>query len=230
MAVLAAVWIAMGLLLTHVVLHGRLGGRDEAVNQWMADHRTALQNTVSSWAGNLGATLTIITIAAVATLVLLVRRRWAAALFVALAPLTEVVAFLATTAVVDRPRPDVVKLDTVPPTSSFPSGHTAAAVATYGALALVVDERARRRLVKVVMWVLALLIPALVMWARLYRGMHHPTDVVAGLLLGLASLLVAAKAVSAAEQAAARRADRTARASGHDPSVPSAPPAPVVAP
>jgi membrane-associated phospholipid phosphatase len=42
--------------------------------------------------------------------------------------------FLMTTLAIDRPRPAVVHLDTSPPTSSFPSGQTAAAMALYGGI------------------------------------------------------------------------------------------------
>ena len=44
----------------------------------------------------------------------------------------ELLAFLVVTAVVNRPRPGVPHLDAAAPTSSFPSGHTAPAVALYG--------------------------------------------------------------------------------------------------
>jgi membrane-associated phospholipid phosphatase len=98
--------------------------------------------------------------------------------------------FLVTTLVVHRPRPHVVKLDHSPPTSSFPSGHTAAALTLYGALALLIYLHTRRRSA----WLL-LLMPAAVGMARLYRGMHHPSDVLAGLLLGTLAITAAYRAV-----------------------------------
>ncbi len=45
--------------------------------------------------------------------------------------------------------------------------------------------------------------PAAVGFARVYRGMHHPTDVVAGALMGVAVLAVALVAVRAAKVASA---------------------------
>jgi membrane-associated phospholipid phosphatase len=40
----------------------------------------------------------------------------------------------------------------------------------------------------------------------MYRGMHHPTDVAAGLLVGLGALAVAVTAARAAKAAEARSA------------------------
>jgi undecaprenyl-diphosphatase len=88
-----------------------------------------------------------------------------------------------------------------PPTSSYPSGHTAAATVLYISLAVITAyalaraDQARRFtgwLVSV-----AALIILFVAVSRLYRGMHHPTDVVAGFLLGLGALLVTTMAVKA---------------------------------
>lgn len=50
----------------------------------------------------------------------------------------ELLTFLCVTLVVHRPRPPVARLDVAPETSSFPSGHTAAAVALYGCIAILV--------------------------------------------------------------------------------------------
>ena len=61
---------------------------------------------------------------------------------------------------------------------SFPSGHASGAVAAYGSLA--VYEKNRKLL-----WVLALVLPLLVGFSRVYVGAHYPTDVLCGWLLGL---------------------------------------------
>jgi undecaprenyl-diphosphatase len=77
-----------------------------------------------------------------------------------------------------------------PPTSSFPSGHTAAAVALYGCLALVVLRQLANRLVARAIVVLCCCVPVIVAVSRVYRGMHYLTDVIFGAIGGGIWLLV----------------------------------------
>ena len=60
---------------------------------------------------------------------------------------------------------------------AFPSGHAANAVTIFGSLAA--HERKRKFL-----WVLAVLLPLLVGFSRVFVGSHYPTDVFCGWLLG----------------------------------------------
>ena len=122
-------------------------------------------------------------------------RRWREPLLVAVALTGEVIIFLLVTLLVDRPRPPVRHLDQAPPTSSFPSGHTAAAIVMYGALAVLASERARSAAVKGLFIALAVAVPVLVGLARLYRGMHFTSDVLGGALLGVSWLLVSVRGV-----------------------------------
>jgi undecaprenyl-diphosphatase len=93
--------------------------------------------------------------------------------------------FLATAAITGRPRPEVPLLDGPLPTSAFPSGHVAATICLYAGIALLVFGHTRS------WWrwlalVPAVAMPLLVATARLYRGMHHPTDILGGVLLAIA--------------------------------------------
>lgn len=117
--------------------------------------------------------------------------------------------FLAVTESVDRARPHVHRLDASPPTSSYTSGHTGAATALYAGLAVLVLSRVRRPW----RWPLAgllFLVPLAVGVSRLYRGMHHPTDVIGGMTNGTLSLLIVARAVFTDGSVAAVPAQRTA--------------------
>ena len=97
---------------------------------------------------------------------------------------------MATTLLIDRPRPNVPQLDAAPPTSSFPSGHTAAAVCFYGSVAAIILWHSRHRWIKVVAVVVCAAVPLTIAGSRVYRGMHYPTDVLAGVLLGAIWLTV----------------------------------------
>jgi membrane-associated phospholipid phosphatase len=181
----------VGYLLTHP-LHGTAFERRDAwANRWLAHHRDATWNTVTHWLTYVAETMTVIAIGLVFFVGLrLVLGRWRESMFLAAALAGEVTIFLATTLMIDRNRPPVPQLDDSPPTSSFPSGHTAAAIALYGALAIIALRVSGRAWLRTLAVIFAVALPICVAFARLYRGMHFPTDVLGGALLGIAWLIV----------------------------------------
>lgn len=84
--------------------------------------------------------------------------------------------------VFQRPRPELAFLHLE--TYSFPSGHSTAATAAYGALAFLLWPAAQtaRRRVALVAAVVCLI--ALVGFSRLYLGVHYLSDVLGGFALG----------------------------------------------
>ena len=197
------VFAGIGLLVTHQL--GALTRWDDHVVRSFADNRTSALNHWTDYATKVADTFGILVVLLAAAIVLFVlRHRWEA-LFLVVALCLELATFLTVNTVVDRPRPAGPRLGSLPSTSSFPSGHTAAMVALYGGLALLINARFRARIVGIVSWIVALLAAAAIGFARVYRGMHHPSDVVAGALLGFAVLAVAFLAVRAGERAAAER-------------------------
>ena len=110
--------------------------------------------------------------------------------FLALAVIVEATVFVISSFIVDRDRPPVDQLDPPAPSGSFPSGHTAAAVAFYAGLFVVVCWHTRNRVVRAIFAVIAVAAPLVVGVSRAWRGMHHPLDVIAGFLLGLAALYI----------------------------------------
>ena len=93
----------------------------------------------------------------------------------------ELGAFLAAATVVKRPRPGVTQLDQHLPTSAYPSGHEAATCCLYVAVAILVIGHARAWW-RWLFLVPAIAMPVLVALSRMYRGEHHPTDILASLL------------------------------------------------
>ena len=175
----------LGLLIRHVLFYGRVGVWDRQVEVWFASHRRGSLNTLTGYANALGGTFSVIGLVIFVFLIFRWRLgRWDESLVILTVMVGEVTVFLAVTFTVQRSRPAVVRLDKSPPTLSYPSGHTAAALALYGGVAVLVFFIYGRNWKTVVVAVLLYSLPILVGISRLYRGMHYPTDVLAGALGG----------------------------------------------
>jgi hypothetical protein len=195
----AAVAVAAGLayvgLVAVVGLVGALVGTtppgiDVDVTRALTERRGSTVDAVSGAVGALSAPSTVLAATGAAVLVLLLLHRSSAAVVLLVSLPLELAVFVTVALVVDRPRPDVEPLDTVPFTGSFPSGHTAAAVALYGSLAWIVLAESRSPALRRAAVVVAVAAPIGVAVARIHRGMHHLTDVLVGGALGAATLAV----------------------------------------
>src|SRR5829696_3809175 len=208
--VLVLALTAIGEGIVHAGFLSGLRQWDESVNHWLAEHRTgALDGFTSAWT-KLMDTLPAVCVALVVEAKLALRRRWDDMLLVVTGLALELAVFLSVNALVDRPRPDVERLGSLPNTSSFPSGHVAATIVLYGSIALFVTLARRGATVQWLAWSGVVLFAGCVAFSRVYRGMHHPSDVLAGMVLGIACLVVAAVASRAA--AASRTAPTRASA------------------
>lgn len=197
LAIMAALTIGVGLLITKILQTTTLVANDQGVNEQLAQGRTAYWSSITDVVSGLSDTPVIIT--ATALLVIgfrLVFRRWNESIFLALAVFSQSAIFLLATVFAQRKRPAVEHLDPAPPTSSFPSGHTSAAVAFYCGVALVLTVHTHRyKILNVLWWLVGLGIPLGIGYSRMYRGMHHLSDVSWGFLLGLVCIAVAANAL-----------------------------------
>jgi undecaprenyl-diphosphatase len=193
---ITVVLLGIGMLLTHPLANS-VGGWDEHVNEFFANRRTSMWDDFTSIATSSFNTVPVVVAAAVLDGLLLVRRRVREAVFITLGLLVEITVFLSVTFVVARPRPDVVRLNSTPATSSFPSGHTAAATVLFVGVAVIVACCTTRVVLRAASYVLAVVVVTSVGFGRVYRGLHHPTDVFVGVAFGLACLVVAGLAVRA---------------------------------
>jgi membrane-associated phospholipid phosphatase len=183
--------LGLGLLVTWVLAHSWLHRDELAFERSVAAHRMSLWNQVTRYGTLLGATNTVIALTAAGCLVLAVRGHGPRLpAFLAVAVVGETILFVVASVLVHRLRPPIPHLDSAPPTSSFPSGHTAATVALWCGLALGLARTHPRHPLRVVSWVLTVLLPVFVLWTRLYRGMHWPTDVAASVVFTVVWLLM----------------------------------------
>src|SRR5262245_27006685 len=193
-AVLTVIFVAIGAAIVHVLGDGPLGELDLNVANWFADQRSHTVNHLAQIGAGLADAYTLVPAFTVASVVFVVLfKRWNETVFMLTAILLEKAVFVTTTYIVSRDRPPVGQLDGAPPTSSYPSGHVAAAVVFYSVCAVIICWHSRHTVVRALAWTIAVIVPILVAISRMVLGMHFLSDVVVGAVLGGVSILLGAK-------------------------------------
>lgn len=189
-------------MLVELLEDGAIGDADRAGAEWFEDRRSSTWNSLTNVGSMLADTLVkVVLVAVVGGGMVVVWRRWYDGVFLALVVIMEASVFVIASFIVGRERPPVEQLDAAAPSGSFPSGHAAAAVAFYGSLFVIARWHTHNRAVRGVFAAIAIVVPAIVAVSRVARGMHYPIDVVAGVALGLASILVVRAAMGGAPPA-----------------------------
>jgi membrane-associated phospholipid phosphatase len=190
--------LGIGLLLTRTFTGESWLTAEDDLSTDLAHHRAEAWNDASYIGSGLGNTGAIVGALAVVAIGLVVAMRtWRPSWFLVVAVAGQALVFLCVQLAVKRPRPDVRRLDSGIPTSSYPSGHTGAATALFVGSALLIAWYVRKRWVRTLSITLLLAVPLLVAIGRLYRGAHHLTDVLAAYINGGICLTIAAGVILA---------------------------------
>ncbi|HEX6369695.1 MAG TPA: phosphatase PAP2 family protein [Longimicrobium sp.] len=127
----------------------------------------------------------------------------------------------------NRPRPDVFPWRTQHVgLASFPSGHAMTSIVVYGTLAFLIARLAPTRLLRRLTWMLAILVILLIGWSRLYLGVHWPSDVLAGFVMGAAWAVICGLGIEAVRYFRTRRPMVVVEEKDLDTKGPVAPPNP----
>jgi undecaprenyl-diphosphatase len=174
---------------THVVVrsHG-IAAADEHFVGFLAHHRDGTRTEASLIGSIMAGGVVLPIVAGLLALVAAALRQWRVAALFVFALAVESAAYRTTTFFVHRHRPEVHRLEHLPVDASYPSGHTAASIAVYCGIALLLTSRLTQTWQRVAIWSVAVLIPVYVAFSRMYRGMHHPLDCLGGVVIGIAAL------------------------------------------
>jgi membrane-associated phospholipid phosphatase len=164
---------------------------DESPVTWLAEHRDSFFDAASVLGSEVSGGYLIPALVGAVVILSAFQKRWLLAGFVLSSIVIESATYRTAVFFVDRNRPDVKRLEDLPVDASFPSGHVAASIAVYSGFALLLTSRMTSTRNKALVWACALAIPPIVALSRMYRGMHHPLDTLAGVFIGIAALSLA---------------------------------------
>lgn len=199
-ALLLGGMLLLGLLVNQVFVGGPIGRFDDSIEKSLAAHRTGTLNSLTKAGTALADAVNVeIALGVLVVLLALLTRRLAPPLFLAMAVGVESAIYFLVSTWSPRDRPHVPRLGPADPHASFPSGHAAAALCLYGGLAVLSWRCTRQRPLQIALTVLAVVVPLVVGYCRMYRGFHHLTDILAGLILGGTWLWLCARYVLAGE-------------------------------
>lgn len=91
--------------------------------------------------------------------------------------------------IMKRPRPPYMK-EVIEKSYSFPSGHSMTATLLYGFIIYLILKSNINKKVKYILTILLSLLILLIIFSRIYLGVHYFSDCIGGLLLSLGYLLI----------------------------------------
>jgi len=180
--------LAAGTVAAHLDERGPLVRLDADVTRSLRDAAREPWTTIVTAITHLGGAPALCAVTAAAAVVSLRRGRRAEAVLVVAALATSQLLTLALKAAFDRPRPVLPDPLATASWLSFPSGHASGATAVYGAVALLAARRVRTAAGRASIIAGWAVLVALIAFSRVYLGVHHLSDVVAGIGVGAVCL------------------------------------------
>ena len=190
------------------VREGETQSFDEAVIRWMGAHHSPLLDAIAVEVTALGTGTVVLMIVVVAGLFLtLTQHKYSAILLIAATGGGLILNGVLKLGF-NRPRPSVFIPSVETVSSSFPSGHAMSSAIVYGTVAYLAARLHRRRWARWLVMTFAFFVIALISASRMYLGVHYPSDVVAGVIIGLAWAGFCMATLEAIQRFALRRAPR----------------------
>ncbi|HEY9225652.1 MAG TPA: phosphatase PAP2 family protein [Gemmatimonadaceae bacterium] len=168
------------------VRSGKTQQFDDAVMQWIGAHQRPALEAIMLEITALGTGTVVGMIVLIAGMFLWLNSHKHSAVLLVAATLGGMVLDSLLKIGFARPRPRVFEWGTHVVSSSFPSGHAMSSVVVYGTVAYLAARLQREARSRIMTFVLAAAIIIAISVSRVYLGVHYPSDILAGLLIGLA--------------------------------------------
>jgi len=168
------------------VRSGSTQGFDDTIMRWIAQHQYHGLQMAMLEITSLGTGTVVAMIVFVAGLFLWLNQHKHSAILLVVATIGGLVLNQLLKIGFNRPRPQIFTWGTYAVSSSFPSGHAMSSIIVYGTVAYLAARLQRNLASRIATMTLAGIIIVAICASRLYLGVHYPSDIAAGLIIGLA--------------------------------------------
>jgi undecaprenyl-diphosphatase len=171
--------------LAELVQEGYTQPFDEAVLHWMGRHQTEWLERLMLEVTMLGTWIVVLSIVGIASLFLWLTQHKYSALLLLVATAGGIGLNNILKIGFSRPRPQVFEWGTHVSTSSFPSGHAMSAAVVFITVAYLAARLQKTHRARIGTLLVSAIIVASICFSRMYLGVHYPSDVLAGVIIGL---------------------------------------------
>ena len=172
--------------LAEVVREGYTQQFDTAVLRWLGARHTPALTTIMTEVTPLGTGIVVLTVVGITTAFLWHTEHKHSARMLLAATAGNILLNNVLKLFFDRARPSVFEWGTHAASSSFPSGHAMSATVVYGTVAYLLARLQKHGWARAITLSLAVIMIVLICLTRLYLGVHYPSDVLGGIIVGLA--------------------------------------------
>ena len=159
---------------------------DDAVLRWIGPRRTPGLDALMLEITSLGTASVVTMIVGVAALFLWLNQHKHSAILLFVSTFGGVILNNLLKLGFSRPRPDIIAWGAKATFYSFPSGHAMSGTVVYATVAYLAARLQRTHAARALIAFLAALIIFVICLSRVYLGVHYPSDVAAGVIVGLA--------------------------------------------
>ena len=180
------IFITLFVILTIAVFNGFTHSIDQFIQSFIISIRNSHLTSFFTIITNMGGAYALLAISA---LLVLIKRDKKRALLIIFNLFLAFITSQLFKLIIRRDRPTEIFL--VNATGySYPSGHMLVSTAFYFYIMFLINQHVNNKFLKIIMFILTTLLVSLIGFSRVYLGVHYMTDIVGGLLLAIAYLML----------------------------------------